>query len=113
MHFFVEYLQSSIIEVLVKLMSDMNKFTYFTQVVGVNSGLNEKGIICGQAILDLELLIVCLVVDLQRGKRGPFRTGVSNLLQTLFGVMPAHRRASSTFKYYKNIYIIETEKHLD
>lgn len=46
---------------------DLN-FTHLAQVEGVNSGLDEEGIVRGEAILELCFLILFLVVQLREKK---------------------------------------------
>lgn len=43
--------------------------TYVTEVKSVNSGLDEEGIVWGQARLELGFLIFCLVVQLQQEQK--------------------------------------------
>ena len=40
--------------------------TYITKVEGVDSGLDEEGIVWGQSVFELSLLVLGLVVDLQK-----------------------------------------------
>lgn len=46
--------------------TDKQAVTYITEVKSVNSGLDEEGIVWGQAGLHLDFLILCLVVQLQK-----------------------------------------------